>query len=172
MNKHQTVITVILGCCLQITLAQSISPSVISTAGGLASNGGGSLSYTVGEMAMIETFSAKAHFLTQGFQQPWDFITTVDDPSSSIGIGVYPNPASGFFYVQLQSNLFTKAQLSMTDVLGSQVYFDIAEISSAVLVHQISTTHLPAGIYVLSIKGLGDRGQDGGLVTTKIHIAN
>lgn len=172
MNKHQTVFTVLLGFCLQFTFAQTTSPSVISTAGGLASNEGGSLSYTIGEMAMIETFSTTAHVLTQGFQQPWDFITAVDDPLSWLGIAVYPNPASGFFYVRLQSTLLTEAKLTVTDVLSSQVFHELVELSSVSAVHRINTGHLPAGIYVLSIKGLDHQGQDVRPISTKIHIAN
>jgi hypothetical protein len=172
MNQPRPVLTVILACCIHCIAAQSISPSVISTAGGLASSESGSLSYTIGEMAMIETFSTKANVLTQGFQQPWDFITAIDDPASSIGIAVYPNPASGFFYVHLQSTLYAEAQLTVTNVLGSQIFHELVDISTGSVVHRINTAHLPAGIYVLAVKGLNQQGKDVRPVSTKIHIAN
>ena len=47
--------------------AQSLSPSVISSAGDFFSNASGSLSSTVAEMTMVETFSSTNNKLTQGF---------------------------------------------------------------------------------------------------------
>src|SRR5437899_12474793 len=85
--------------------AQSLSPTVIASTGGFSSNANGSLSYTVGEMTMVQTFSANGNILTQGFQQPNENVTglldiTKDDFGSFV---VYPNPAvdNVFFGFQL-----------------------------------------------------------------------
>jgi len=65
------IVTIILAAVAPVWMyAQSLSPTVISSTGGFSSNANGSLSYTVGEMTMVQTFSAGGNILTQGFQQP------------------------------------------------------------------------------------------------------
>jgi hypothetical protein len=54
--------------------AQSISPTVISTAGGYSTGTTASLSWTLGEVA-TETLSNGSYTLTQGFQQPVEGLT-------------------------------------------------------------------------------------------------
>ena len=61
--------------------AQSLTPTVIASTGGFSSNANGSLSYTVGEMTMVQTFSANNNILTQGFQQPTNNVTGIIDLS-------------------------------------------------------------------------------------------
>src|SRR4051812_29684153 len=88
--------------------AQLLSPSVISAAGNTANNASYSMSYTIGEMAMVQTFAAEGNILTQGFQQPSDVLLSAlahfpaDESGSFI---IYPNPAVdnlwfGFQYPQ------------------------------------------------------------------------
>jgi gliding motility-associated-like protein len=55
--------------CL-LTKAQSISPVVINANGGYLQNGTISVSYSVGEPAIITLGPFGGYFLTQGFQQP------------------------------------------------------------------------------------------------------
>lgn len=54
--------------------AQSLSPTVISSSGGYFTGAGGSLSWTLGEIA-TETLINGGYILTQGFQQPVEGIT-------------------------------------------------------------------------------------------------
>src|SRR3954466_7249737 len=75
--------------------AQMLTPQVLAVTGGFASNANGSLSYTVGEMTMVQTFSANGSILTQGFQQPNDNITGLIELSrgETGSFVLYPNPA-------------------------------------------------------------------------------
>ncbi len=61
--------------------AQTLSPKVISTGGGVASNGGYSLTYTTGE-TIIATLQSGSRLLSEGFQQPQNFgvlpVTLID----------------------------------------------------------------------------------------------
>ncbi len=50
--------------------AQTLSPTAIVSTGGFSSNANGSLSYSVGELTMVKTFTGNGSILTQGFQQP------------------------------------------------------------------------------------------------------
>jgi hypothetical protein len=63
---------IVLWLCVFMTMemhAQSLSSSVVATAGDYSSSASASLSWTLGEIA-TETFSNGGYILTQGFQQP------------------------------------------------------------------------------------------------------
>ena len=66
-------IIILLFICAGITSqAQTLTPQVISTGGGVGAAGGYSLSYTTGE-TIIATLQAGVNLLSQGFQQPEQF---------------------------------------------------------------------------------------------------
>ena len=103
--------------------AQMLTPTVISSTGGYSSNANGSLSYTVGEMTMVQTFSANGHILTQGFQQPNDNVTglidlTQDEFGSFV---VYPNPAVDNMWFGFQLPEAGKVQITLYDAIGQKI---------------------------------------------------
>jgi hypothetical protein len=74
-----------------IITAQSVSPEVVSTAGGYFENANASLSWTLGEPA-TETYSTGNIILTQGFQQP----ITIEIAGIDLDVLVYlEGPVSG-----------------------------------------------------------------------------
>lgn len=103
--------------------AQMLTPTVISSTGGFSSNANGSLSYTVGEMTMVQTFSANGNILTQGFQQPNDNVTgLIDLTKDEFGsLVVYPNPAVDNMWFGFQLPEEGKVQIALYDVLGQKV---------------------------------------------------
>ena len=104
--------------------AQSLTPTVIASTGGFSSNANGSLSYTVGEMTMVQTFSANNNILTQGFQQPnYDTLVgileiTQDDFGSFV---VYPNPAVDNTWLAFQMPEAGRVTISLYDMLGQKI---------------------------------------------------
>src|SRR5882757_1716137 len=97
--------------------AQMLTPTVIASTGGFSSSGTNSLSYTVGEMTMVQTFSANGNILTQGFQQPNDNVTglidlTQDEFGSFV---VYPNPAVDNMWFGFQLPEAGKVQITLYD---------------------------------------------------------
>jgi hypothetical protein len=150
MKKITTLLTsVFLSLMMQ---AQSLTPTVISSTGGFSSNANGSLSYTVGEMTMVQTFSANGNILTQGFQQPNDNITglidlTHDDYGSLV---VYPNPAVDNLWYGFQFPENGKIQVALYDMLGqvvSELY--TADYTGGKTVQQISVSSLAAADYFI-----------------------
>lgn len=71
--------------------------SAISAAGGTATGSGGTVTYTVGQVA-YSTFTGSSGSVAQGVQQPWE-ISTVTAIEKTEGIAlemsVYPNPTGG-----------------------------------------------------------------------------
>ncbi len=67
------IFTVVCALAYSTIHAQSLSPTVIATAGDYSTGTGVSLSWTLGEIA-TETFNNGGYILTQGFQQPLEGI--------------------------------------------------------------------------------------------------
>lgn len=78
-----------------LSKAQSVSPSVISTGGAIATASVGSLEWALGEVT-IETYSNTNGYLTQGFYQNFNFSATNSLSHSVIGsYGGYSSVAAG-----------------------------------------------------------------------------
>ncbi len=102
--------------------AQSLSPMVVSPAGSFNSNGGYSLSQTVGEMTMVQTFTTVSAILTQGFQQPAATGVGVSELQNELyKMDVFPNPGPGNFHVDITVAKAVKMRVRVIDVLGKLV---------------------------------------------------
>ncbi len=102
--------------------AQSLAPTVLSPAGSFQSNGGHSLSQTVGEMTMVQTFSSGSSILTQGIQQPQSGSVRVPEyQNSTYSMEVFPNPGKGNFYIDLKTPSAASVRLHVLDVIGQLV---------------------------------------------------
>ncbi len=136
--------------------AQMLTPFVTASAGDFFTNtqANASLSFTVGEMTMIETFASNGKLLTQGFQQPWTQLVGITD---EIGYGfefvVYPNPASDRLNFRYTLEHAGKVKMHWTDMRGVEVlrkyenqytggqvedYFDLAPISQGMYFLHVS----------------------------------
>ena len=88
--------------------AQTLSPTVISSSGGFYSAGNTTLSFTVAEMTMVQTFMQPNNMLTQGFQQPElisDTTGVIESIKPSEEVLIYPNPTNGQFNVSYYANI-------------------------------------------------------------------
>lgn len=114
--------TPILFLLFQVTIyAQALSPSVISTSGGFHENAPGSLSFTFGELAAVETLTSTTGILTQGFQQYWDIGTyVIEDPALPISFGIYPNISDGNFHMVTESAVSENVYVRIFDFNGQR----------------------------------------------------
>jgi hypothetical protein len=154
--------------CALFSNAQMLTPTVIASTGGFTSNANGSLSYTVGEMTMVQTFTANGNILTQGFQQPEDMTTglldLVQDEFGSFV--VYPNPAVDNMSFGFQLPEAGKVQITLYDVLGQKIS-DVYHTSydNGKIVQQLNVSAYSAGMYMLSMSFVSDK--DG-----KVHVSS
>ncbi len=134
--------------------AQMLTPSVIASTGGFSSNANGSLSYTVGEMTMVQTFTGGNNILTQGFQQPNDFPVglielTQDDFGSFV---VYPNPAVDNFWMGFQMPEAGKLSVTLYNELGQKVTeLYNANYSNGQSVQQANVSAFASGLYFVTM---------------------
>lgn len=155
--------------------AQMLTPTVIASTGGFASNANGSLSYTVAEMTMVQTFSSANNFLTQGFQQPEPFPTGILDLTKDEfgSFAVYPNPAVD--HVQFGFQFPEKGKISVTlyNSIGQKmadVYF--ANYDSGKMTESFSVSNLAAGEYLLTAYFTSEKDGQTHLITKKLQVIN
>lgn len=129
--------------------AQSNTPTVLASGGNFYDAGSFSNSFTIGEMALVETFASSGFMLTQGFQQPNENPSGINSPENSFEFGIFPNPGNGIFY--LEYNLDANAEITVEayDMLGHLVLSEKSNRSNG---HQLQTVDLTSeaeGIYFI-----------------------
>ncbi len=126
MNKRSILILFLSAILCASASSQSISPQVVNSTGGSYSLGYANVSWSVGEMALVNTFEHPPQFvITNGFLQPF-----VDKPVginttaafSAEEIKIFPNPATT--HVEINFITIQKGQvgLHLYNAAGQKVY--------------------------------------------------
>ncbi len=94
--------------------------SELSIAGGEATGAGGTMSYTIGQVAYTLNTNASGT-VTQGVQQPFE-IFVVTGLEEAIGINlafsVYPNPTAGLLKLKIENYALENLSYQLYDVIG------------------------------------------------------
>lgn len=141
--------TVALLCLFSLgTMAQSITPEVISSAGDHYENGSYQLSWTLGEVA-VQTYDNGSNILTEGFHQPEILITSIEEENlTDIDLTIFPNPTTQFVNIQLRNNE-ADMTASVLDMSGKTV------MTKSIVAYQAESGfdlgNLAAGGYLLQI---------------------
>ena len=130
--------------------SQTLSPTVISSSGGFYSNGSGMLSFTVAEMTMVQTFTTTNNILTQGFQQPENLATGINETSLASGdIHVYPNPTSGSFVLSYMSNDNSETTFRIYNLTGQVLLEKQVTPSAGLNTSNFDISAFSEGMYIL-----------------------
>ena len=136
---------------------QTNQPEVITSAGDYFKPNASSptLSWTMGE-CITETYSSANNILTQGFQQDTVYnIGIIDNPDKDFSIKVFPNPATDFITVSINS-LTEKTSdylIELYDLQGKKLYtatYNQDEFKLDMLTY-------PAGTFVLKVMTKGNK---------------
>jgi len=123
--------------------AQDLDQKVIGTAGNYSETGTASLSWTIGE-TVVETVSAGAATLTQGFQQGSLFVTTIiNETEMGYKVKVYPNPVTSNLSIETAQ----KIDFQLININGQVLKSGTCENQ----LQQIDVTALPQGTYILKL---------------------
>lgn len=149
--------------------AQTLSPISISSSGGFFSAGGNSLSFTLAEMTMVQTFAQPTNILTQGFQQP-ELITTdiVEFESLQGEIVIYPNPSNGQFNIGFNANNDDDYQVKIYNMVGQIVFAKTYVTSIGLNTITLNLNQLGQGIYMLELSSASIKEKQ----KTSIHKIN
>jgi len=130
---------------LKMLLSQQINQSVISSDGGYAINNQYSITYTIGEL--VSDFATDTSLnvdLTQGFNQSFLNIVSVDNLFFDVDINVFPNPTHDFLNVEVLSS-HNNLSINLFDISGKLIREnDISQNKFS-----ISFSDLAAGNYFL-----------------------
>lgn len=154
--------------------SQSLSPTVIASSGAYVENQNVSLSYTVGEMTMVETFSANGNILTQGFQQPEDALVGIIELSKGEfgSFAVYPNPAVDHLWYGFTLPQSGKVNISLFNELGQKIgdLYNSNYASENKIVQPMSVSTLSAGIYFMTMTFTSDADNQTHVSTEKFQV--
>lgn len=152
MKKNRIILLFLYLVPIGSISAQQLSPFVVSSSGGFYSNDSGMLSFTTSEMSAVETFTSPSAILTQGFQQPWDFGTSINEnPDLDFSIGIYPNPTNGDFNLLTESLISARVDVIILDVLGREVLKKEFYHQSLINVQSFDLSNAVQGIYMIAI---------------------
>jgi hypothetical protein len=149
--------------------AQTLSPVVISSSGGFYSAGGNSLSVTVAEMTMVQSFIQPTNMLTQGFQQPEQLTTGVAETEAQQGeVVVYPNPSNGRFNINYNALNDGSYQVNIYNMVGQVVYAQSYDATFGSNTIQLEMGQFGQGIYMLELRSTDLKGKQ----KSSIHKIN
>lgn len=149
------LIAILFLSCLRLS-AQMLTPFVTAAAGDYFTNtqANASLSFTVAEMTMVETFPAvNGIMLTQGFQQPLMQLVGIENEEFVFEFVVFPNPASDRLNFRYTLQYPGQVKMKWTDMRGVEVlsnyeqqyiggqvedYFDLQPISQGMYFLHVS----------------------------------
>ena len=155
MNKPLYILALLM--MTQWAVAQSLSPTVVASAGRHAEAGGFMLSYTVGEETAVKTAAAGNRVLTQGFHQPNDGVTGVTELTlPNMDIRLYPNPATEFVTVWVQCRANTgcaNLRVTLHDLLGREIKIATQfKTQGNEVQHAFNLTTLAASVYFVRVR--------------------
>jgi hypothetical protein len=136
-------------------IAQTLSPQVISSSGGFYTGASATLSVTVAEMTMVQTFSQPNNILTQGFQQPEQFTTGIQENELTIGdVSIYPNPTNGQFVVDYNATSGGDYLVRIFNMTGQVVFSQSYSAGAGQNSIHIDMSHYRQGIYLLEMSDI------------------
>ena len=121
----------------------------VTTSGGNATGSGGTVSYTVGQVAFT-TNTSTTGTVTQGIQQPYEIlvVTGLEEAKGiSLEFSVYPNPTSDLLKLKVEKYNLENLTYQLYDINGSLLY--ITDITGQET--QIEMSDYPSAAYYLHI---------------------
>jgi len=134
-------------CSLYVTTLQG--QEVIPVTGGNATGGGGSVSYTVGQITYL-TLSGTNGTVAQGVQQPYEIsILTAIRHTEDIILEclVFPNPARGKVKLVVRTKEFENLKFQLFEMNGVRLQENMIENEET----EITMDGLLSSIYILKV---------------------
>ncbi len=125
-----------------------LGQKTVSPSGGDASNGGASISYTVGQIDYFVD-SGLTGSSSQGVQQPWEIsvVTEIDQELNDLDCRVYPNPTSDRLILETEALGVEPVSYQLVGVEGNLLSSGLVENTRFV----IPVENLPTGSYFLKV---------------------
>ena len=155
MTKNKSKPLTLLGAVLligTISYAQNISPQSVNSGGTKMTQANGSLSFTVGELVVLNQTDSQGNTLGGGFTAGATLTTASikETDAMVLDVNVFPNPTSDLVNIRINYSTIEQVVVSITDLQGKEVYSgNYAGISNVI---GINTASYSTGTYILSLK--------------------
>lgn len=137
-----------------ITMGSLTAQEAIVTTGNDASGSGGSVSYSVGQIAYSYQEGSSGN-INQGVQQPFEIslvLATGDNFGINLTMVAYPNPTTNYLNLQIKNYNGEELTFQLYDMLGRVINQNRITGNST----RIQMSGLPTATYLLSVKS-GDK---------------
>lgn len=133
---------------MMLSITANGQRQVIATAGDSDENAEGSLSWTIGELA-VATWSSSGTMITQGFQQSNLEVSTLIEPDAGSGFWAiaYPNPVRDRMSVEVENWSKTTLYLELYDMSGRLLHKQQVQSNPS----RLDFGEHPAGEYILQL---------------------
>lgn len=117
MESKRTIIFVLILLGLEITSLKAQNTVIAS--GGNATGGGGSVSYSVGQIVYTAN-TATSGSVAQGVQQPYEIsvVSGIEDNTIKLSCSVFPNPTSDKLTLKVENSEKLKLTYQLFDITG------------------------------------------------------
>jgi len=106
---------------LFLGLSNLQAQEAIPATGGEASGGGGSASYTVGQVVYTTNVGTNGNSVAQGVQQPYEISVVTSIPEAkdiNLSVSAYPNPTINYLTVKVENYEIANLQYLIFDING------------------------------------------------------
>jgi len=139
--------------CIPDTRGQSIGPSILNTSGGYGTIAGNDYEWSVGELAMVNTYTSAAVTVTQGLLQPaYGSLGVAKTQPVVSGLRVFPNPSSAIVNVQYSSPGSGIMNYRVMDVTGQLLQTGSVKLVPGVNTQQVNISTFAEGNYMLEVE--------------------
>ena len=152
MKKIITILFLFAG--ISFAGAQSLDRFVIASSGDYAQVSSITISYTVGELAAVESFLGNPLMhLTQGFQQPEEWYKGVEEIKMDSQFAVFPNPAADKVAVRFLAPTDGTVRIRLYNVLAQTIKDQdfFTEIGRSD--YLLDLTGISQGLYLIELSG-------------------
>ena len=123
---------------------------VLPATGGEASGGGGSASYTVGQVVYTTNVGTNGNSVAQGVQQPYEISIVLGIPEAkdiNLSVSAYPNPTTNYLTVKVENYETANLQYLVFDINGKQ----LQTVKSTGVETNINIQDYPAANYFVKV---------------------
>lgn len=154
--------SLILFCAIHYSVAQSLSPQVISSSGTSFTNGSNQLDWTIGELS-TSSLTNGSNSLSQGFHQDNLNVTSIDNFDDTYRLTIFPNPVIDLLQIQ-----FEKAnENNLIELYTSEGKLLLTQQLNYETLCQIDMSTYNVGAYLLKIHNKNTKGKSYRIVKLK-----
>ena len=152
VNLMQIVLRVTLLLVGIVCDAQNIVPQSVNSAGGSLKQSNGSISFTIGELAVVNLKDSQGNILGEGFMSGATISTLINRviDHSILDLEVFPNPTIDLVNIRINNTSLDKILLSIIDLQGKEIYK--VEYAASRNTINIDVSDLVTGAYLLYFK--------------------